>query len=125
MTFTLSTNCPKCEKPQEAYSGAWCPRCDKPEIKEVKTLNLIKALRYIEANGNPGFKDRVWRSLCDDDSIKGNDSSFTMYFEDPEFYESFEDDEEFNEYNKQRYRDEKLLMDTFGLSDKMTFEVRW
>lgn len=125
MAYLLKDNCTKCSKPLQVYYGTWCPRCDKPEIKTVPTLNLLRVLYHIEAIGHPGFKDRVWGNLCDTGSIKGNDSVFELYFEDQAFYESFETDPEFEESDKQQYRDEKLIMETFGLSDYIIFDVSW
>lgn len=123
MGYKLSTNCNKCNQPQEAYYGAWCPRCDKPEITEVKTLNLIKTLSYIEAQGHPGFKDRVWERLCDWNYIKGNDSSFTYHFEDYE-EDEFSSDED-DDTDASTRRDEKLIKDTFNLGDQILFHVSW
>lgn len=74
--------CPKCSQPMQMYYKPWCPRCDKPQRKPVETLNLIQALEHIETitddkseyPARQGFKDRMWKFLCDVEVIRYNDS---------------------------------------------------
>ncbi len=50
----------------------------KPEIKNVPTLDLLEALRYLESIGNEGIEDRVWNHFCDSNHIIQS-HSFTLY----------------------------------------------
>jgi hypothetical protein len=62
---------------------------------------------YIEANGNPEYKERLWDLISDD--IQGNDS----------YYEMFRN---WHPANK----DVELLFNTFDIKEEtMTFYVSW
>jgi hypothetical protein len=97
--------CPKCKNPMEVYYGIWCPRCDKPEAKLEPKLNLIQCLRYLEANGHEGIRDRVWNYVRD--SLK-NDTGFYMFFP---------SDEERQEYSEQELSDLDLIKSTWDIKD--------
>lgn len=106
--------CPKCNQPMSLYNIPWCPRCDKPTIIMVPTLNFIQALEYIEAQGHPGFKNRVWKYMND---YISNDTSTWLYF----IKESERD-----EYGDGVYEDLKLIKDVFNIAtDGIMVEVSW
>jgi hypothetical protein len=105
--------CPKCGRLKEMYYGLWCPFCDKPEVLPRKVLNLVQALEYIEANGNPDYKERVWNGISD--LITSNDCYIQILWEedgdlDPDF----------------PAEDLKLLAKVFEIDFNDTlFEVSW
>ena len=106
-------NCEKCGGKLSMYCEPWCPKCDKPVIKLVPTLNLIKCLEYLEANGHKGIKNRVWDYCMDCDYIK-NDTTFTLYFGD-----ELDPDE-------QDTMDLLLIKDTWGIKDEcIDMVVSW
>lgn len=43
----------------------------KPQVRTTTSLNLLDVLNYLETN-NKGIKDRLWRWLCDRDSIRND-----------------------------------------------------
>lgn len=113
-------NCSKCGGENDMYYTPWCPRCDKPEPQITKTLNLIKSLRYLEANGYPGIKDRLWSYFLDDIvDGGGNDSIIKLNFDIDE-YRLKGYDEEDREKIKMFL---KAFRDTFETD--IQFEVSW
>jgi len=120
MRKKASDICEKCGQPKETYYTKWCPRCDKPPLHTTQTLNLIQALQYIEANGHPGFYDRVWKTLCNRDVIRGNDMTIDIFKADPEDLE-FEDEE-----GLKLQEDLKIIEEVFNINvDEVLFEVSW
>lgn len=103
--------CPKCGKPLEMYYAPWCPRCDKPQEKTLKYLNLIQCLRYIEAQGNKGYYDRMWDTILYD-HMQGNDSYMFLDFDE-------------DVWEPEAWADVKLLRDTFDLGTSAHFYVSW
>ena len=99
--------CEKCNQPKEMYYELFCPRCDKPEIETKKFYNLFRCMYYIEANGNLGYKERLWDYIVND--IQGNDSFIELYNNDVD-----------------GHKDIKLLFDIFNIKEEsMTFYVSW
>lgn len=75
---------------------------------------MIKVLRYIEAQGHPGFKDKVWRYLREYSDFR-NDTTTYVYFptldsgDEQEIVDAFE-----------------LIRTTFDIKeDGMMFEFSW
>jgi hypothetical protein len=98
---------------KEIYYGLWCPFCDKPEVKTKKILNLVQALEYVEAQENPGFKDRVWQGISN--YIPSNDCFIELSWE--------EDDDLDPDFPA---ADLKLLAEVFEIDFNETlFEVSW
>lgn len=99
--------CEKCNQPKKMYYQLFCPRCDKPELETRSFYNLFRCMYYIEANGNPGYKERLWDYLVED--VQGNDSYIEIWREQG-------DDNE----------DIKLLFDRFDIKDETyLFYVSW
>lgn len=109
--------CKKCNNPKSMYYQPWCPRCDKPKIQKLEVINLIQVLEHLEAVGNKGFKDRMWRKLCDNEIIRGNDSYSVLYF--PRKKDCAED------FGEQYYNDLLLIKDTFGLGESVLVNISW
>ena len=106
--------CRKCGKPLEMYYKPWCPHCEKPTLDSVPTLNLLQALRHLEAVGHDGIKDRFWRELIEYAPIK-NDTYFTMVFP------ADADDA----WSEEHYNDLMTLKRVFELGDSIVMEVSW
>ena len=51
--------CACCGQKKEMYYVPWCPRCEKPGT-ETGCLNILQALRHLEAVGHSGIKEAVW-----------------------------------------------------------------
>lgn len=99
--------CTSCGRKKEMYYGLWCPICEKPLPESMDFYNLYRCMYHIEALGNPGYKDRMWRKIAAD--IQGNDSFIEIYKDwDPED------------------GDIELLFDTFNIKEEsMQFYVSW
>ena len=68
--------CEKCETPKIMYYREYCPKCEKPKPKIQ--YNLIECLYYIEANGQPGFKEKFWDMLLDEEEVM-NDTALKLW----------------------------------------------
>lgn len=106
--------CPTWGRPMEMYGKPWCPVCEKPELNG-RELNLIQALKHIEAVGHPGFYDRMWNQLVEDYGFR-NDSGFLLCF--PERGER-------GEYDPRHWEDLQLIRATWGLEDCVLMWVSW
>jgi len=110
--------CNKCNKEKEMYYKEWCPRCDKPEVKKIESLNLIQVLRYLECNGYPGIKDRIW-AYCADIYNFHNDSSFYLGFPDPDIDSRID-------YENGVYDDLMTIKNSFNIEDDgILMDVSW
>ena len=99
--------CEKCGREMDMYYKLWCPVCDKPIIRHEPILNLIKCLRYLEAIGHVGIKDRVWNSIPDEIM---NDSYYTLGFEN----------------SKVDSKDLQLIKETWNIQkDEILMEISW
>ena len=109
--------CEHCGNEKEMYYKPWCPRCEKPDVRGGQVLNLIQALRYIEVNGYPGFKQRVWRNLLDLELIR-NDSMFML--------ELPTDEDERSAYDVDWLADLDTIRNVFRIQgDSVIMEVSW
>ena len=108
--------CKGCDKSKLMYYIPWCPRCEKPDTYKVSVLNFIKCLDHLEAIGNEGIKERVWKYLIDSGSIAGNDTHFVLYFE-----------EEYDEDNitKQMFDDLNTIKSVYNLGESVMMFVSW
>lgn len=124
----MAQKCKKCGGKKIIYYNERCPKCDKPQFKVIKTLNLILALKHIDAldghisNGGRGpFEDRFWNYMIEDGGF-GNDTTIQYYFID----EDADDDKEYVAARKLRYADEQRLKKVFEIEDDyVMFEVSW
>ena len=103
--------CTACGGEKDAYYGWWCPVCEKPEPEVVKTYNLIKILKYVEASTlDDGYYDRMWSQLCDALEFS-NDTIVSWHFPEAEY-----DSEEF-------VADTNKLREIFNLTDDSSIQV--
>ena len=71
--------------------------------------NLFKCMYHIEALGHPGYKDRLWKHLCDYNNV-ANDVMVEIW----------------NEPEPEGNEDVKLLFDTFNIKEEsMNFYISW
>ena len=109
--------CPICNRPKEMYYEPWCPRCEKPMLHAELTLNLMQALRHMEAIGHQGVKDRLWDWIVIGDDtekpLRRNDSTFYLEFPPPEEKTMYED-----EYTLQQLADLDLMKEIFGIEGR-------
>jgi hypothetical protein len=105
----------------DSYYGLWCPRCDKPEIKTTQSLNLIKALRYIQANGRPGAYERVWEIVD-----VSNDTSTTLCLKES-LKDNIDDDElKPGDNDYEAYLDVIAIEEAFGIDfDEILWQISW
>lgn len=111
--------CKICGNPKQIYYQPWCPRCGKPQIEKLETINLIQVLEHLEAIGNKGFKDKIWRRWCDNGIIQGNDSYSQVYFPTKGRKQGIED------YGEEHYNDLMLIKETFELGESVLFNISW
>lgn len=109
--------CPNCGNPKEMYYKPWCRHCEKPELETVSRLNFIQSLRWMEAHGRPGIRDRLWDYFSDEIS---NDSNFTLCFPD-------EDEKEYmiEDGYQEVWDDLQALQSEFGLKKSVLMHVSW
>jgi hypothetical protein len=118
--------CPTCNNPKEMYYVWWCPRCEKPERKRISTLNLLQALRHVQAiSGQTGYKDRFWRALIDLDSYDIRNDSLLIWFTPEDDESPYIPDRMTREQYVQYVKDSKLLVKTFNLREHTNFWVSW
>lgn len=66
--------CPDCGEPLDVYYSVTCFGCERPLPQTVRSINLIRSLSWLERNGYPGIKDRIWDDLCDYYTFSNNTS---------------------------------------------------
>ncbi len=69
--------CPDCGEPLDIYYSITCFGCERPVPETVRSINLIRSLKWLERNGFPGIKDRIWGDLFEYYQF-ANDSSFEI-----------------------------------------------
>ena len=66
--------CEDCGGKLEIYYEPLCFHCKLPEAKDIKLVNYLQVVKYLE-NNEPDFNgDELWEELIQGDNLKGNDS---------------------------------------------------
>ena len=91
----------------------------KPTVTMKPTMNFCDAIHFMEYNGYPGIKDRVWGEWYPG---LPNDSLFTMYLPDKD-----EEKEILNKTYKRQAMGEDLLAikKFYKLGDEVIMEESW
>jgi len=100
--------CTSCGREKQMYYGLWCPICEKPLPESTTFYNLLKCMYHIEALGHIGFKDRLWKELCDSYNFH-NDITI-----------------ELSNCDGESSKEMQLLFETFNIKEEsMNFYISW
>lgn len=78
----IDEKCENCKSKKVRYYKTYCPVCEAPQPQTREYYNLFECMYHIEACGHLGFKDSLWKIICNKYNFSNDSIIYIMIDED-------------------------------------------